>query len=140
VDREDARRRKLEAQRERFLRGVRRAAGWYAVAAHRLSRTGATVDELARSVRAAEEAMRTAARAVNRAPKRLDTPVRTVIENARHLHVRAVVAIAHRILRNGAPERARAVAAIALAISPDDEGARRFAAAVDEALARKETK
>jgi hypothetical protein len=137
----EALRRKREAQRERLLRGVRRASGWCDIAVRRLSRTDATVDELARSARAAGEAMRTAARAINRAPDGLDTAdARIQFDNARHVRIRAVVAIAHRVLESGAPERARALAALALGLSPDDEGARRFAAVVDEALARKETK
>jgi len=137
---EAARARRETAETARYRRQLRRAVSWRARAENLLSRTQGGLTKRLRGLRAAEEAWRGAARAANRAPAGLaDGEALVEVRRARHLRARSLVACADVLLAAGRPGRARAIAAIALAVEPDDDGARRFAAVVEEAMARQRT-
>lgn len=135
---EDLRERKRAAEEQRFLRARRRAAEWRARAETLLGTTDASVVDLERALFAARRAVVEVRAAMARAPGGTDlAPARAEAEAARSVAARTVVAVAGRLLGAGLLERARALAALALAIRPDDEGAALFAAVVDEAIARR---
>lgn len=133
----EVRERRAVAEAERIRRLARRGDEWRVRAEDLLATVGASEDALLRAHRAAFEAWLIFAGAASRAGPEL-APV--LIENAgeaRALRIRALIALASRLLEQGYLERARSLGVIALALDPADAGAAVFTAEVEGALGRR---
>jgi len=140
VETDAARARREAAEAARHDRLLRRATAWRARSEALLATSGAGLTDRLRALRAAEEAWHVSAQAANHPPAALgDGKALVEVGRARHLRCRALVAAADVLLAARCPDRARAIAMLALAVEPEDEGARRFTAVVEEALARSRT-
>jgi hypothetical protein len=130
--------RKRQAEEARLHRAVRRAEDWRARAEDILVRHRPDFADLERARRAAREAFLASLRAADRTPPEVDR-VAALTEGARgrSVEVRTAVALATRLMEVGMLDRARAAGAIASALDPGDEGARRFTAVIEEALAKR---
>jgi hypothetical protein len=133
----ERRERRLVAEKERLARAVRRAEEWRVRAEEILTRSGVGAGDLQRAVRAVDRAFREVAHAAGRAPVEVDrSGARAEMARVSSVGARAIAAVALRLVRDGLLERARSLAALALAREPGNEEAKRVAAVVAEAIAR----
>ncbi len=133
----EVRERRAAALSGRILRLSRRADEWRVRAEDLLGTVGASEDALLRAHRAAFEAWLIFAGAANRAGEDLAPVLLRNAHQARALRIRALIALASRLLERGHLERARSLGVIALSLDPADAGAISFLAEVEGALGRR---